>query len=690
MSSPSYRFLHFWVLLFSLLLISSSHAAVTVNSTVLVIARDAAAAFTGYSVLQGYGIPYQVILVTKDGAQLPLLNSSATAGNFGGIVVISDVAYSLSSGWGSALTTSQWQQMYDYQTAFGVRMVRLDAFPSSEFGVISLGGTADDQLVSISNATAFPTAGLIVGAGVGTSGLFHYQAQITDPSKAIEVAQFAADGNISKSTAAVINRIGGREQMVWFLPWATDWSQTSTFLSHAWIHWMTRSLYLGFRRVYFSTQVDDMFLDSPLYYPGGTTFRVRPDDLSAHVSWTKQINAKMPAGSQYFMEIAHNGNGNIKKAASVDSSKNAKCSPRDSINFIEQTDIPLEFVKPLGTGISIWPSTPSKYAWTDSCCALDPLEQFWTNKSNLNAFAHVSNNATYSDVVKEITWNQAWLKQVGIDQATRFSPNGLVPPAITGLHNGDALQAWMENGIKYAVGDNTRPSLINLDNSFHPFTTSGAANGYAGMIVMGRWATTIYYNCDFPDCIVQEWANVRGEDGSFQDIMEEARETNSKHLLGLHWDPFMFHQANLRYTDVPVISINGGAKQRYSLLMAWVETIVKEMTRLTTWPLITLKHDDLAQAWIAREARDACRASLTWTLSDDRKTITGVTLDATNRECLTPLPVTFPGTPKLQSRAAGPVRMERVGSDPLTIWSTLDGGSVNFTIGPGILVTAGA
>ena len=71
------------------------------------------------------------------------------------------------------------------------------------------------------------------------------------------------------------------------------------------------------------------------------------------------------------------------------------------------------------------------------------------------------NNATYSDIYKEITWNQEWLKQVGIDKATGFSPNGLVPPMITGLHNGDALRAWRDNGIKYAVGDNTRSAIVN-------------------------------------------------------------------------------------------------------------------------------------------------------------------------------------------------------------------------------------
>jgi len=72
-----------------------------------------------------------------------------------------------------------------------------------------------------------------------------------------------------------------------------------------------------------------------------------------------------------------------------------------------------------------------------------------------------SNNATYADINKEISWNKIWMKLVGISNANRFSSSGLVPPAITGLHNGDAIDAWQDNGILNVVGDNTRPVLMN-------------------------------------------------------------------------------------------------------------------------------------------------------------------------------------------------------------------------------------
>jgi hypothetical protein len=142
-------------------------AVVVINTknTVLILARDADSSYSAFSGLNGYGIPYQVLLVPVGGAKLPALNSSATVGNFGAIVVLSEVSYedSKSGDFNSALTAAQWATLYQYQVSFGVRMVRLDALPGDEFGTSALGACCDDgveQLISITDTSSFPTAGL--------------------------------------------------------------------------------------------------------------------------------------------------------------------------------------------------------------------------------------------------------------------------------------------------------------------------------------------------------------------------------------------------------------------------------------------------------------------------------------------------------------------------------------------------
>jgi hypothetical protein len=155
-------FTHFsWAALLLSTLIASVQAALSVSSTVLIFARDPTSAFYAYSGLQGYAIPYQVVVVPQAGITLPTLNSSSTQGNYGGIVVLGEVSYDFGGGnYQSALSNDQWQQLFDYQTAFGVRMVRLDVYPSPSLGCSPLGATSADQGISFTNTSGFPTANL--------------------------------------------------------------------------------------------------------------------------------------------------------------------------------------------------------------------------------------------------------------------------------------------------------------------------------------------------------------------------------------------------------------------------------------------------------------------------------------------------------------------------------------------------
>jgi hypothetical protein len=128
----------------------------------------------------------------------------------------------------------------------------------------------------------------------------------------------------------------------------------------------------------------------------------------------------------------------------------------------------LEYEKPLGSGINAWALTPD-FIWSAECALLDPLVQFFANTTNRDAIALVShtfthlslNNATYHDTLREIEFNLMYAELLNYTNAKWFSGSGLIPPAISGVHNGDAIRAWADNGLWNAVGDNSRPSLRN-------------------------------------------------------------------------------------------------------------------------------------------------------------------------------------------------------------------------------------
>uniref|UniRef100_A0A8H7N751 Uncharacterized protein n=1 Tax=Bionectria ochroleuca TaxID=29856 RepID=A0A8H7N751_BIOOC len=427
---------------------SSTLPSATVDSTVLILAKDAATAKLASDGLNAYGIPFQSFIVAQAGSTLPVLNSSLTSGNYGGIIVMSSVAYDYggTTGWQSAITTDQWTALNNYQLSFNVRMVRIDEYPGASFGTTpgADGGCCTSpvtQNISFSDTSDFPTAQLKANVKVGTDGLYHVPATITDSSTTKAVAVFTPDsGSTVGGVAAVINNFNGREQFVWFISWATDWSQTSNWLQHAHIHWMTRGVFVGKRKVHLSDQIDDMQLSTEMFYPTNIPeVKIGITDLEAHVDWQTSINSRLPAGSDFWLEIGHNGNGDIINSTLTDDDMNTnKCNPPDAVYWEQDVQAPNEWRKPLGTGDDVWPTGTKyeTYSWSLACAKIDQFALWFTKAANLNHFAHLShtfshmslNNATYHDAKREIQFNQAWMKQMGIDTATRFTANGIIPP----------------------------------------------------------------------------------------------------------------------------------------------------------------------------------------------------------------------------------------------------------------------
>ncbi|KAK7696884.1 hypothetical protein SLS64_014112 [Diaporthe eres] len=667
-----------------------------IDNKVMILARDTDGANSASAGLSAYGIPFEAVLIPQAGGPIPTLNTTATEGKYSGIIVIDALAYDYGAdGWRSAVTTDQWNTLWAYQASFKVRMVRINEFPGPAFGagLAGAGGCCDtgvEQLISFTNTTSFATANLKTNAGITSQGLWHYPAVITDPSTTTQVAKFGPGGSYtSDSVAAVINKFpGGREQFVWFTSWAPSWSATSNYLQHAHIHWMTRGVFLGKRKTHVSAQVDDVQLKTNMYYPANASYKITTADLDAHITWMTDLNKRLPAGSSFKVELAHNGNGDIENATSAD---NTACNPNYAVEYDDAPGTTLEYQKPLGAGADRWPTEFTTYPWSLTCAQRDGFAKWFSTPAKLNAFMHMShtfshmelNNATYNDAKREIQFNQAWMKQIGIAGATSFSAKGLIPPAITGMHNGDVIKAWMDSGLTSVVGDNTRPVLRNSQSKYYPLTSTVASNGYDGLTIVPRYATTIYYNCDTPECTTKEWIDTSAGKGNFTDLLALTKADNTRYLFGLQSDPYMFHQANLRAADRPSMTI-GSKTGQLSLLMAWTETITQEMTRLTNWPMISLKHDDIAQYFLDRQTLDNCQPALSYGFASDGATVTSVTVSTNGNTCSVPVPVTIPdGT---TTATGGSVTNDKVGSEPPIQWVTLTGQPVTLKLSAGVKI----
>lgn len=117
-----------------------------------------------------------------------------------------------------------------------------------------------------------------------------------------------------------------------------------------------------------------------------------------------------------------------------------------------------------------------------------------------------------------------------------------------------------------------------------------------------------------------------------------------------------------------------GVPQQLSIFQAWVETVVKEFTRLCNWPTITLSQADLAVTFTSRQTRDGCQPKMQWTRAG--RQITGIQVTCNNQNiCDVPIPVTLPLGVTTNTQG---YQTEQIGNDPLTIWVPLQGAPVNF------------
>jgi hypothetical protein len=65
-----------------------------------------------------------------------------------------------------------------------------------------------------------------------------------------------------------------------------------------------------------------------------------------------------------------------------------------------------------------------------------------------------------------------------------------------------------------------------------------------------------------------------------------------------------------------------------SLLMMWTESVLAQLIGLVSWPIVSPRLDDLAQLYVAREARDSCLLAYRLEISRAAGAVKSVTVSA--------------------------------------------------------------
>ncbi|KAJ3317490.1 hypothetical protein HDU76_001160, partial [Blyttiomyces sp. JEL0837] len=602
-----------------------------------------------------------------------------------------------------------------YQTKYNVPLVVFNDYPDPATGVTAAGSTADAHSIVMADYSFAVAAGLQPSLAVSSAGLYHYPATITNPSLAKPILYFEPlqPNWPTQTVAAALITVGSRQQLSFYFPFAW-WSTSSMILSHIWVAWGTRGVYQGYRRISWSAHVDDLFLTSTVGGDGGLAgqtqtlaqlkagtgvdFRINAKDMNGIYKWQLDYNKRMNPGSSFKLDLCFNGNGILEYSNLKNPSLPAPLDHPD-------TDVPINFIKPLGTGYTYWPSNPTALApfqlasFQTNFAAMkqyDPLfAYFVANASyfylNHHTFSHENlNNCSYTDAFNEILTNSWMAQTAGWIGQPFWSSHSMVTPSISGIFNGDALRALSNLGIRSIQGDSTRSNTLNSTNYYWPMITSIASSNFAGMIVIPRSATRIYYNCSTTqeDAFLHN-ALYPGQGATFQSILQQEVDRVIYKLFALHQDAYMFHQANLRNADLSplngtvftdtkplrtVTGYPGGGTKAYTggtlgLLQAWVEVITAAFNQYTTWPMITYKVDDMETRIMDRATRENAGVLMS-IVNGTRSGFTTIQVSSL-KPCKAG--ITFPKGVTSAS-FVNPVAgwgYEQVGSDPLTVWVPL-------------------
>ncbi|OUM65893.1 hypothetical protein PIROE2DRAFT_7054 [Piromyces sp. E2] len=636
--------------------------------------------------LNSYGIPYDLLEFTPTNmlkGNLTLYNENNEPKYNLVIINGGDLIFEVENLWVSALSVDQWAYLEEYEAKNGIRRVVISEDVSANrevelYDPNNWGESLDNQPLIVEESSEiqkiFNDARIKITAPLNVNGIYHTRVKIVDTAITTPFLYYSDHGKKGPVAATITKYSNGREKMSFFFGLGS-WSQTSIIINHLWLTWGTRSLFNGFRRVYFTPHIDDVFLGTELINSKtDEVYRTTPSDYEKIAKFQKEVLKIMPEGSFYRVELAFNGNGILIYA-----------DYNEALKVDAERYVDLEYVMEPGTGDKRWPMenyqfTPSNIAAFKKDILFNYFnhnvtaqqEFFWSS----HTFTHENlDNVCKSDVDNEIRLNIEMAEKLGLTDKEYWSGGSIITPQISGLHNKDALETFRKYGIQSATGDLSRTAICNLENPYLPFYTTLESSNLEGFPVIPRTPTEIYYFCSTKEedtwMYNQLYNSYYGRDSTFAELLERESERTLLLMTKLRHEAHQFHQANLRYYPKE-------GEFGESLLEDWTRSVVKLYTKYVDWPLISVKMDKQAETFIERAKLEACGHETKFMVENNK--ITGISVSASKGDCT--VPVTVPGGVK-KSSLPSDATLEQIGKDPLTVWIPLKKGEIkSFKLEP--------
>ena len=559
-----------------------------VDMKILVLSGDGTeSSFAAIQLYLNYmGIPYDKVLAAKQ--PLPALFDGNKGFYQAIILATGTLAYYENGAWKAALTPDNWAKLDAYCRDYRVRLASYYTFPEIRFGMQLVDAVNTPTTIQLlpEAAPIFPYLNLENPIKLASAYTYLAKAVEATGEKTTPLLQ------VNGSTAGVIHtKPDGRE----YLALTMDHNPSlfhSMALYYGVFNWVTKGVFIGERRVYFTPQNDDLFLPNRLFVSyieacRPTTFvvdqntpamlqcpplRLTGDDLRTIREWQLNWNAN-PQLKNFRITMTYNGYGSTAKSGA---------KPDDSLV-------------------------------AEALRSLDAF--YWLNHTydhkNLDCYALNADlscrSANFDESTFEIAENQKVADQLGIPP----DKLSLVTPGVTGLLDQDFLNAAVAQGIRYLVSDTSHPEWIP------PIPNTGMKSDlHPAVFIVPRRATSLFFNAasglegvegSEPD----EYNAFYGPAGffrvggtadgppffsswqSYDSILERESDNLLTYMLRGEIYPSMFHQSNFwRYDGV------------HSLFTDLADRTFQKFTRLSNLPVLSLPQSEIGKRMEERLGRE--------------------------------------------------------------------------------------
>jgi uncharacterized protein (TIGR03382 family) len=458
---------------------------VSIDARALIITADGSdAAFDAIeSALAFLGTPHDVLNATSGP---PLTAATLAAGDHGKYQAIFVDLGDLSVGGASAFTSEEWSTLAAYEARFGVRRVAVYAYPTSDYGLVSKGGSVNPETSPIALTCSAAGAAVFVGTNCGNPVIVDEGWAYPAAASSAQTVPLLADG-AGNVFAAVTTYPDGREALVLTFAQAPHVFHTLQ-LAYGLVHWATRGLFLGERHAYLSAQIDDLFLASNIYPGTGTTYRMTGADMQALADWQR---ARCTNPLTQGLRLAW--------AANMWGARNGTADPLTA------------------KAVELGPT----FEW---------MSHTWDHAD--------LTNMSYADAYTEFALNDQAFRNLGLQP---YATGNLVTPMITGLRNPNAMQAAYDVGVRQLVSD------TSVDGQDNPSPNAGRHNAFVpGILEIPRFPTDLDYDVSLPSEWIAATFGREGRNEDYDEIIARESRVLAGHLLRGANDPWMFHQANAR------------------------------------------------------------------------------------------------------------------------------------------------